>query len=202
MRAILVASSPNDSFEKLYQPKPDDLIVGVDGGCSKITKYQVDIAFGDFDSLTVPVNAKKVYRYKKEKDETDLELAVQQMIKMDDIDEIIIYNATGGRLDHFLCNLKLLERYVDYNIAIIDEQNKISCLTTGIYNIAKSNYQYFSLIPCVDSNVTIKNALYEITNKDVLRTDTYTVSNEFIDGEVFITVNQGMLYLIESNDNK
>ena len=202
MRAILVASAPNDSFEKLYQPKPDDLIVGVDGGCSKITKYQVDIAFGDFDSLTVPVNAKKVYRYKKEKDETDLELAVEQMIKRDEIDEIIIYNATGGRLDHFLCNLKLLERYVDYNIAIIDEQNKISCLTTGIYNIAKSNYQYFSLIPCVNSNVTIKNALYEITNKDVLRTDTYTVSNEFIDGEVFITVNQGMLYLIESNDNK
>ena len=202
MRAILVASSPNNSFEKLYLPKSYDLIVGVDGGCSKITKYQVDIAFGDFDSLTVPVNAKKVYRYKKEKDETDLELAVEQIIKMDDIDEIIIYNATGGRLDHFLCNLKLLERYVDYNIAIIDEQNKISCLTTGIYNIAKSDYQYFSLIPCVGSNVTIKNALYEITNKDVLRTDTYTVSNEFIDGEVFITVNQGMLYLIESNDNK
>lgn len=202
MRAILVASSPNDSFEKLYRPKPDDLIVGVDGGCSKITKYQVDIAFGDFDSIVGDIHAKEVYRYKKEKDETDLELAVQQMIKRDEIDEIIIYNATGGRLDHFLCNLKLLERYVDYNIAIIDEQNKISCLTTGIYNIAKSNYQYFSLIPCVDSNVTIKNALYEITNKDVLRTDTYTVSNEFIDGEVFITVNQGMLYLIESNDNK
>lgn len=202
MRAILVASSPNNSFEKLYLPKPYDLIVGVDGGCSKITKYQVDIAFGDFDSLTVPVNAKKVYRYKKEKDETDLELAVEQIIKMVDIDEIIIYNATGGRLDHFLCNLKLLERYVDYNIAIIDEQNKISCLTTGTYNIYKSNYQYFSLIPCVGSNVTIKNALYEITNKDVLRTDTYTVSNEFIDGKVFITVNQGMLYLIESNDNK
>ena len=87
MRAILVASSPNNSFEKLYLPKSYDLIVGVDGGCSKITKYQVDIAFGDFDSLTVPVNAEKVYRYKKEKDETDLELAVEQIIKMDDKDQ-------------------------------------------------------------------------------------------------------------------
>lgn len=202
MRAILVASSPNNSFEKLYLPNSNDLIVGVDGGCSKITKYQVDIAFGDFDSLTVPVNAKTIYRYNKEKDETDLELAVQQMIKRDEIDEIIIYNATGGRLDHFLCNLKLLERYVDYNIAIIDEQNRIRCLRADSYIIKKTHYQYFSLIPCVDSNVTIRKALYEITNKDVLRTDTYTVSNEFIDEEVFITVNQGMLYLIESNDNK
>ena len=108
MRAILVASAPNDSFENLYVPQPFDLIIGVDGGCKNITKYEIDIAFGDFDSLTVPPNAKKVYRYKKEKDETDLELAVQQMIKRDEIDEIIIYNATGGRLDHFLCNLKLL----------------------------------------------------------------------------------------------
>ncbi len=202
MRAILVASAPNDTFEKLYQPGPYDLIVGVDGGCSKITKYPINIAFGDFDSLTVPVNAETIYRYKKEKDETDLELAIDKIIKMDNIDEIIIYNATGGRLDHFLCNLKLLERYVDYNITIIDEQNKISCLRVDAYVIKKTHYQYFSLIPCVNSNVTIKNALYEIINKDILSTDTYTVSNEFIDEEVFITINQGMVYLIESNDNK
>lgn len=200
MRAILVASAPNDSFENLYVPQPFDLIIGVDGGCKNITKYEIDIAFGDFDSLTVPLNAKAIYRYNKEKDETDLELALQQIIEMGNIDEIIIYNATGGRLDHFLCNLKLLERYVDYNITIIDEQNKISCLNVGSYIIDRTDYQYFSLIPCVDSNVTIKKALYEITNKDILRTDTYTVSNEFIEDEVFITVNQGMIYLIESND--
>lgn len=202
MRAIIVASSPLDSFEKLYIPKKNDLIIGVDGGCSKITKYSIDIAFGDFDSLKEEVNAKKVYRYKKEKDETDLELALEEIIKMDNIDEIIIYNATGGRIDHFLCNLKLLERFENSNIIIVDEQNKIRCLIVGTYNIEKSNYQYFSLIPCIDSNVTIKNALYEITNKDVLSTDTYTVSNEFINEQVIITINQGMLYLIESNDNK
>ena len=200
MRAILVASAPNDSFENLYVPQPFDLIIGVDGGCKNITKYEIDIAFGDFDSLTVPVNAKTIYRYKKEKDETDLELALQQIIEMGNIDEIIIYNATGGRLDHFLCNLKLLERYVDYNITIIDEQNRIRCLNVGSYIIDRTDYQYFSLIPCVYSNVTIKKALYEITNKDILRIDTYTVSNEFIEDEVFITVNQGMIYLIESND--
>ena len=153
MRAILVASAPNDSFEKLYIPQPFDLIIGVDGGCGKITKYEIDIAFGDFDSLTTPVNAKRIYRYKKEKDETDLELALQQIIEMGNIDEIIIYNATGGRLDHFLCNLKLLERFVDNNITIIDEQNKIRCLNVGSYIIDRTDYQYFSLIPCKDSNV-------------------------------------------------
>lgn len=200
MRAIIVASSPVDSFEKLYIPLKNDLIIGVDGGCSKISKYSIDIAFGDFDSLTIPVQAKTIYRYKKEKDETDLELAIDKVIKMDNIEEIIIYNATGGRLDHFLCNLKLLERYVNNNISIIDEQNKIRCLNTNDYILKKSHYQYFSLIPCKDSNVTIKKALYEITDKDISSTDTYAVSNEFVDEEVYIKINQGMVYLIESID--
>ena len=74
MRAILVASAPNDSFENLYVPQPFDLIIGVDGGCKNITKYEIDIAFGDFDSLTVPPNAKAIYRYNKEKDEINSEI--------------------------------------------------------------------------------------------------------------------------------
>ena len=66
--------------------------------------------------------------------------------------------------------------------------------------LKKSHYQYFSLIPCKDSNVTIKKALYEITDKDISSTDTYAVSNEFVDEEVYIKINQGMVYLIESID--
>lgn len=202
MRAIVIASAPNDTFEKLYIPLENDLIIGVDGGCSKITKYPIDMAFGDFDSLKEEIEgkAKKIYRFKKEKDETDLELAINTL--KDEVDEIIIFNATGGRLDHFLGNLKLLERYSDKKIEIIDEQNKISCLTEGVYKVKKTIYQYFSLIPCINSNITIKNALYEITNKEVLSTDTYTVSNEFIDSDVLIIINKGRLYLIESNDKK
>ena len=198
MRAIFIASAPNNSFEKLYIPKDNDIIVGIDGGSGKTTKYPIDIAFGDFDSFNGEINAKKIYRYKKEKDETDLELAIATL--KEEVDEIIIYNATGGRLDHFLGNLKLLERFVEKNITIIDEHNCIKCLSEGTYKIRKTIYQYFSLIPCTDSNVTIKDALYEISNKDVLSTDTFAVSNEFVKEEALITINKGRLYLIESND--
>lgn len=199
MRAIIVASSPYKTFSKLYIPKPNDLIVGVDGGCKAITKYPIDIAFGDFDSLDIKIEAKKIYRYSTQKDETDLELAVETL-KKEEVDEFIIYNATGGRLDHFLANLKLLERYSDFNITIIDEYNAIKCINEGIYNIKESKYKYFSLIPCINSNVSITNALYEIVRKDVLVTDTYTVSNQLKDGEARIVVHKGRLYLIQSID--
>ncbi len=198
MRAILIASSPIDIFEKLYIPLDDDIIVGIDGGCGKIHKYSIDLAFGDFDSFNGEISAKEIYRYKKEKDETDLELAIMEL--KDKVDEIVVYNATGGRLDHFLANLKLLERFAEYNISIIDEQNKIKCINEGTYNIKESKYKYFSLIPCIDSRVTITNALYNITSRDVLVTDTYTVSNQIKSEEVEIIVHRGRLYLIESND--
>ncbi|MBQ8293505.1 MAG: thiamine diphosphokinase [Bacilli bacterium] len=198
MRAIIVASSPYQLFDKLYTPLEGDLIVGVDGGCKAITKYNIDIAFGDFDSLNTLVKANKIYRYSPQKDETDLELAVEAL--KEEVDEFLIFNATGGRLDHFLANLKLLERYPDLNIAIIDEHNQITCINEGVYNIKKGKYKYFSLIPCIDSNVSITNALYEITKKDVSVTDTYTVSNQVKNDEAQITVHQGRLYLIESID--
>lgn len=198
MRAIVVASSPYKTFDKLYIPKVDDLIIGVDGGCKTITKYPIDIVFGDFDSLDMEVEAKKVYRYFPQKDETDLELAIETL--KEEVDEFIIYNATGGRLDHFMANLKLLERYPSLNITIIDEYNAIKCINEGTYNIKESEYKYFSLIPCTHSNVSITNALYEITKQDVLTTDTYTVSNQLKNGEAIITVHKGRLYLIQSID--
>lgn len=198
MRAVIVASSPYKTFNKLYIPKFDDLIVGVDGGCKVITKYPIDVAFGDFDSLDIKIEAKKIYRYSPQKDETDLELAIETLKA--EVDEFIIYNATGGRLDHFLANLKLLERYPDLNITIIDEYNTIKCINEGVYNIKKSKYKYFSLIPCTNANVSITNALYEIEKKDVLATDVYTVSNQLKDGEATIIVHKGLLYLIQSID--
>lgn len=199
MRGIIVASSPHDVFEQIYKPGKNDLIVGVDGGCKAIKSYQIDIAFGDFDSLQGPVNAKRVFHYPRQKKETDLELAIESL--KDEVDEIIIYNATGGRLDHFMANLRLLERFNNIEITLIDELNEISLLKDGVYIINKdTEYKYFSLIPCIDSIVSIENALYKLTSGIVRRTDTYTVSNQVLDEDVKITIHEGRMFLIKASD--
>lgn len=198
MRAIIIASSPYKTFNKLYVPKENDLIVGIDGGCKDIKQYPIDIAFGDFDSFKGKINAQKIYRYSPQKDETDLELAIDKL--KDEVEDIIVYNATGGRIDHFLANLKLLERYDNVNITIVDENNMIKCITEGVYTIKGNGYKYFSLIPCVDSNVTISGALYEVANQDILMMDIYAVSNQIKDQEARVIVHSGRLYLIQSKD--
>lgn len=199
MRGIVVASSPYDVFEQIYKPIPGDLIVGVDGGCKAIKKYPIDIAFGDFDSLQGPVEAKKVFHYPRQKKETDLELAIDAL--KNDVDEFIIYNATGGRLDHFMANLRLLERYHNIKITLKDDLNEISLLKDGTYYLKKDDkYKYFSLIPCVDSIVTIENALYKLSSGIVKRTDTYTVSNQILEEDVKITIHEGRMFLIKASD--
>ena len=49
----------------------------------------------------------EVRRFKAEKDETDLELALLAAVDMG-ADEIKVIAALGGRLDHTLANLSLL----------------------------------------------------------------------------------------------
>ena len=198
MRGIIVASSPYNTFEKLYKAHNNDLIVGVDGGCNAIKNYSIDLAFGDFDSFKGAVNAKRVYHYPRQKKETDLELAIEAI--KNDVDEIIIYNATGGRLDHFLANLKLLERYSNVLITIIDEQNAISFLKAGEYILKKSEYKYFSLIPNTETIISIDKAMYNINKAIIRKTDTFTVSNEILDDDVKITIYEGNMFLIKSSD--
>ena len=198
MRGIIVASSPYDVFEKLYEPLENDLIVGVDGGCKYIKSYKIDLAFGDFDSMDGPVNAKRVYHYPRQKKETDLELAIDAI--KGDVDEILIYNATGGRLDHFLANLKLLERNSQTKITIVDEQNAISYIEEGVHILKKDNYKYFSLIANDECIISINNAMYNIDKKIIRGTDTFTVSNELLEEDVKITIYEGNMFLIKSSD--
>ena len=198
MRGIIVASSPYNTFEKLYKAYENDLIVGVDGGCNTIKNYSIDLAFGDFDSCKGAVNAKRVYHYPRQKKETDLELAIEAI--KNDVDEIIIYNATGGRLDHFLANLKLLERYSNVSITIVDEQNAISFIKAGEYILKKGEYKYFSLIPNTESIISIDKAKYNINKVIIRKTDTFTVSNEILDDDVKITIYEGSMFLIKSSD--
>ena len=71
-------------------------------------------AVGDFDSITKEEKdylAEKlaINPYHSEKDDTDLALGIDQAIHSG-YSEICVYGATGGRLDHFMGALQILEK--------------------------------------------------------------------------------------------
>jgi thiamine pyrophosphokinase len=101
-----------DSARRLIRPA--DLILAADGG----TRHALDLGLtpsviiGDLDSLTFDLRpltdlGTKVIQHPRDKNETDLELALDYAIQNGQT-EIIIVAALGGRIDQALGNLALL----------------------------------------------------------------------------------------------
>ncbi len=89
-------------------------IIAADGGTRHLFELGVlpDVVIGDMDSLSREVSvwlsesAVEMIRYDPSKDETDLELALLYAKTFDE--EIWLFGALGGRLDHMLANILLL----------------------------------------------------------------------------------------------
>ena len=103
-----------DFLKKNKTEKVD--VIAADRGVEffKGTDWQPEVAVGDFDSLSAEgelylqgLVETEIVRLKPEKDDSDTQSAVNQMIRRGAKD-ILILGATGTRLDHVLANLGLL----------------------------------------------------------------------------------------------
>lgn len=91
-----------------------DAIFAADGGARHLAKLKrrPDVVIGDLDSLSKQkVTALKkegahVLDFPEDKDQTDLELALQHAVRVG-AEEIFVLGALGGRWDHSLANLLL-----------------------------------------------------------------------------------------------
>ena len=115
-------------------------IIAVDGGYNHCVKMgiQPDIIIGDFDSID-PANLSNIEsiptrRFPRDKNETDLELAIQATFTPE-VKKITIYGALEHRSDHTLANLHLIRRYPNKvfietekeTIFVFDAQIEIPC---------------------------------------------------------------------------
>ncbi len=89
-------------------------VIAADGGLRHLLALgrRPDVLIGDLDSLPPGVNpetaAGKVIRYPRDKDETDLELALLYAVDHYPDAEVFVVGGAGGRLDHLLANVLLL----------------------------------------------------------------------------------------------
>ncbi|RDU38529.1 thiamine diphosphokinase [Neobacillus piezotolerans] len=193
---------------------PGSLWIGVDRGTAVLLDNGIkpDAAFGDFDSVTKKELAEfetsipDLKKYKPEKDETDMELALSWAIRQNP-ESIAIFGATGGRIDHFLANIHLLEKYAtegkSCEISLIDCSNYVSVKKPGAYHVEKeSGKKYISFLPgSLDvSGLTLRGFKYPLENKYVPRGSTLCVSNELIDETGTFSFSEGILIVIRSND--
>ena len=205
MKVIIVANSPEKTFTHQYHFNPSDYFIGVDGGNMVLHQRHIcpDMAMGDFDSTDklkeIQSFAYQTQIYPSQKNEIDLELALMHMASLKGTRhlDIEVYDALGGRLDHEYAAYRLLAKYKDYQIHLLNEHNHIQYLQKGTCYTIPKDYRYFSIFADMDSVVTIENAAYPLQEVTLKKQDTYAVSNESLSTSLHakVSVQSGGIFI-------
>lgn len=184
-----------------------DYIIAADGGQNRAREFglQPDCVIGDFDSTTLNEDFDCLYiTYPAEKDLTDTEAALTQALEKG-CRNVILLGGMGGRLDHTMGNIGLLDKYYSAfdHMEFIDGKNKMELLKDSGRTLKRdARYKYFGLVSlnAEASGIDIRGAKYELTGASLKRASTLGVSNEFSEDTVEIYVREGTLLIVRSAD--
>ncbi|MEG0918388.1 MAG: thiamine diphosphokinase [Anaerovoracaceae bacterium] len=194
-----------NQFELINQIRnnPENyFIIAADGGYDILTSVNIvpNLIVGDLDSNSIEI-PKEISSFivKAEKDETDLDLAINKSIE-NSYEDIIIVGGIGGRLDHTLGNIQTIVGYTikGLNISMMDSNQEMYILKNSSLSLKKKNEYKFSLLSHspISKGVSITGSKYNLNNYDLTSTFPLAVSNEFIEDTVTITVKEGILIVI------
>ncbi|WP_042456271.1 thiamine diphosphokinase [Neobacillus dielmonensis] len=211
----ILAGGPEDLLPDLTEYNEKNTVwVGVDRGVFHLLKRKIspNIAFGDFDSVSsleleyIENSVSELRRFKPEKNETDMELALNWALDQDP-KTIHIFGATGGRLDHLLANIQLLmvslNKKSQAEVSLIDRNNIVFLRSPGIYTLTKIEaMKYISFVPLTldVNNLTLEGFKYPLTNHHISLGSTLCISNELISDYGTFSFSEGILIVIRSHD--
>jgi thiamine pyrophosphokinase len=186
----------------------EDHLIAVDGGLSHVTQHGMtpNLIIGDLDSAD-PTEVEKfraqgvtVQKFPPEKDETDLELALDAALAMKP-ERIWILGALGKRFDQSLANIFLLARddFADIDLRLIDGQREIF-LIRDFGQIEGVPGERVSLIPLHGPahGVRTQGLLYPLKDETLYPDRTRGISNELIAPSAQITLQSGLLICIHA----
>ncbi|WLR53475.1 thiamine diphosphokinase [Mesobacillus subterraneus] len=215
MKINLVAGGPPNLIPDFTSYDGSNVIwIGIDRGVYFLLKAGVKptAAFGDFDSVSAAEMAEieavvtDLKKFKPEKDETDMELALNWALEQKP-ESIKIFGATGGRLDHLMANIQLLVKPLqqgsEIHIEIIDEKNILYVKNPGTYTVTKQDdFKYVSFLPVTPavSGMTLENFKYPLNDCHIPMGSTLCISNELIRGHGTFSFSEGILLVVRSKD--
>jgi thiamine pyrophosphokinase len=184
----------------------DDYIICADGGTRHALALRVrpDLIIGDLDSTEQGVLRKfkeqdvNIELYPRDKNETDLELAIQRALELNP-KQIVIIAALGGRLDQTLANIALLTdpRLSTLDIRLDDGLEEILVCRDRAEVHGRSG-DIVSLLPWQGAvSETQTTNLKWVLNKETLYPDkTRGISNEMTSDTASISIGSGLLVIV------
>ena len=190
----------------------EDYVIAVDGGLSYcgLLHVEPDLIIGDCDSMTeqeklaveqlqqtVP---EKICRLPECKDDTDMLAAIKRGLELG-YRRFVLLGGLGGRLEHTLGNLQLLDWLSTQGAVgfLAGEKTVVTALRDGSLTFPPAMSGYLSVL-CSSGTahgVTLSNLKYPLTGYDMTSSFPIGVSNEFLpDRPAAVSVKDGCLLLI------
>jgi len=185
-----------------------DKIIAADGGLAHVQALNLepDLLVGDLDSVTPEqirwaeeVGA-EVRKYPVEKDETDLELALQEAVETG-CSRITITGALGGRLDQMLSNIYLLNLPVLAGLDVrIDDGMQEVILIHGSVDLQGSPGDTVSLLPLspIVRGISTSGLRHPLIEESLIFYHSRGISNEMISQNASIQIQSGILLCIHA----
>jgi thiamine pyrophosphokinase len=165
---------------------------------------EVAVAVGDFDSASPEAVARaqragvRIERHAAEKDETDLELALDTAIDLRPA-RILVLAGRGGRLDHEFSSLLLLcsEKYASAQIDALVGEARVQ-VVRGARELEGVPGELLTLLPAhgAAEGVRTDGLAYPLQGETLDASSTRGVSNVFVESTARVALDRGVLLAI------
>ena len=196
MRGIIIGAAPGFDPELLKSHvRPEDYVICADGGYDYALRAGIvpNVFLGDMDSVhSQDISASRVIRLSPQKDDTDSYTAARVGLEAG-CREFLLFAVTGGRLDHSLANLFLLDFLQAAGAWGRIVEPDIECeLLRPFMTLCPRKGWFYSLIALSEEMVVSeKGCQYELDHATIRQNYQYGISNEFLDQEVALTLHSG-----------
>lgn len=181
----------------------EDYVILADGGYRYNKKLNYNLIIGDFDSLGFIPDEENVMQYLVQKDDTDMMLAVKAGLERG-YEDFLLLGGIGGRLDHTIANIQTLAylKSLGKRAKMIGEGQQIELLKNETCTIPCRERGLVSVFAYggMARDVSIEGLLYEARHVDLTVEFPLGVSNHWNGKDARISVRQGSLLLILTDD--
>jgi thiamine pyrophosphokinase len=206
-RIVIFANGELPDIEKARELlSVTDYAICADGGTRHALALGIrpDLVIGDLDSAEqeqlqllreadVPIE-----RFPHDKNETDLELAIDRAVGLQP-DQILILGALGGRLDQTLGNITLLTdpRLAGIDVRL-DDGLEEAFICRGEAQVRGKRGDLVSLIPWGGpvSGIQTANLKWPLENETLYPDKTRGISNELLGETASVSIGAGLLLIV------
>jgi len=200
MRAIIIGGGSCNKNIKEYILS-GDFIVCADSGYDSAKELGIipDLVIGDMDSIVSTVQSgPEIITAPVQKDETDSMLCVDILAERG-YNEILLFGALGGRPDHSFANITLLlyAAKKGIHLEIVHESAHLFIIDSRA-EISGKKGDTFSLFALGGDahGITTTGLFYPLNNETLYTDNPRGVSNEFLENEITVSVENGYLLAV------